>query len=434
MQYEINDLKNHIMWINRNFSDLREKFKIVSNENEKLQIENETLTYKLKASERENNNYKQKIDESLQGKRNLKEELTQNLQKAHEELQIKNQLISNLEQEVTILRASFANHEEASRRSVAQILAENAITCAKFQKTIEYFESEQKNSLEQVQNLEAKNSKTELKWATKNKIQEEELVSLRGEVLSLKGELDELKEEMKVKDERMTEMESQLHEKVKMENLWATKIKVKHEELVLSEERSNMKDEEVALLLNRIQMKDKKLEELNGDNTNMEEQMNALRLQVKDFDNRIEDFEQQISTKNDELSDITNKLTVKEDEFRRNAIKSDKSNNKLFNETAKAREFLQRTLEFLNHLKTYIKRKENNMFSFRKKLNPESTKRILSQMESCLDSSVAALGSVVDMQGSITLEMQSYSEAMGWLPEDVDSCLEKQSRNLDIAS
>ena len=90
MQYEINDLKNHIMWINRNFSDLREKFKIVSNENEKLQIENETLTYKLKASERENNNYKQKIDESLQGKRNLKEELTQNLQKAHEELQIKN--------------------------------------------------------------------------------------------------------------------------------------------------------------------------------------------------------------------------------------------------------------------------------------------------------------------------------------------------------
>ena len=77
------------MWINRNFSDLREKFKIVSNENEKLQIENETLTYKLKASERENNNYKQKIDELLQGKKNFKEELTQNLQKANEELEKK---------------------------------------------------------------------------------------------------------------------------------------------------------------------------------------------------------------------------------------------------------------------------------------------------------------------------------------------------------
>ena len=427
MQYEINDLKNHILWINRNFFDLREKFKIVSNENEKLQTENETLTYKLKASERENNNYKQKIDESLQGKRNLKEELTQNLQKAHEELQIKNQLISNLEQEVTILRASFANHEEASRRSVAQILAENAITCAKFQKTIEYFESEQKNSLEQVQNLEAKNSKTELRWATKNKIQEEELVSLRGEVLSLKGEVDELKGEMKVKDERITEMESQLHEKIRMENLWATKIKTKHEELVILEERSNMKDEEVALLLNCIQMKDKKLEELNGDNADMEEQMNALRVQV-------EDFEQQISTKNDQLADITKKLTVKGDEFRRNAIKSDKSNNNLFNETAKAKEFLQRALEFLNQLKTYVKRKENNMFPFRRKLNPESTKQMMSGMESSLKSFVAALSSAADMQSSIKFEMQSCLEAMGWLPEDVNFCLESNSRNLDIAS
>ena len=89
MQYEINDLKNHILWINRNFFDLHEKFKIVSNENEKLQTENETLTYKLKASERENNSYKQKIDELLQGKKNFKEELTQNLQKANEELEKK---------------------------------------------------------------------------------------------------------------------------------------------------------------------------------------------------------------------------------------------------------------------------------------------------------------------------------------------------------
>ena len=434
MQYEINDLKNHIVWINRNFFDLREKFRIVSNENKKLQIENETLTYKLKTSERENNNYKQKIEELLQVKNKLKEELTQNFQKANEELQIKNQLICNLEEEVTILRESFADHEEASRRVVAQILAENAITCAKFQKTIEYLESEQKNSLEQVQNLVAKNSKTEVKWATKNKIQEEELVSLRGEVLSLKDELDELKEEMKMKDERITEIESQLHEKIKIENLWATKIKVKHEELVLLEERSNMKDEEVALLLNSIQMKDKKIEELNGDNTNMEEQMDTLRVQVKDFDNRIEDYEQQISAKNDELADITNKLTVKEDEFRRNVIKADKSNNNLFNETAKAKEFLQRALEFLNDLNTYIKCKENNMFSFRRKLNPESTKRILSWMESCLNSSVAALGSAADIQSSIKLEMQSCLEAMGWLPEDVGSCLESHSRNLDIAS
>ena len=63
MQYEISDLKNHIMWINRNVFDLREMFKIISNENEKLQKENETLAYKLKVSERENNNYKQKIEE-----------------------------------------------------------------------------------------------------------------------------------------------------------------------------------------------------------------------------------------------------------------------------------------------------------------------------------------------------------------------------------
>ena len=91
----------------------------------------------------------------------MKEELTQNFQKANEELQIKNQLICNLEEEVTILRESFANHEEASRRSAAQILADNAATCAKYQKTIEYFESEQENSLKQVQNLVAKNTKTE---------------------------------------------------------------------------------------------------------------------------------------------------------------------------------------------------------------------------------------------------------------------------------
>ena len=72
MQYEINDLKNHILWINRNFFDIREKFKIVSNENENMQTENETLTYKLKTSERENNNYKQKIDNYCKVKRILK--------------------------------------------------------------------------------------------------------------------------------------------------------------------------------------------------------------------------------------------------------------------------------------------------------------------------------------------------------------------------
>ena len=434
MQCEINDLKNHIVWMNRNFSDLREKFKIVSNENEKLQQENETLTYKLEASELENNNYQQKIEELLQVKNKLKEELTQNFQKVNKELQIKNRLICNLQEEVTILRESFANYEEASRNGAAQILAGNAIKCAKYQKTIEYFELEQKKSLEQVQNLVAKNSKTEVKWATKNKVQKEELVSLRDEILSLRDELDKLKEEMKVKDERITETESQLHEKIKIENLWATKIKVKHEELVLLEERSNMKDIEVASLLNCIQMKDKKLEELNRDNANMEEQMNALRMQVKDFDNRIKDFEQQISTKNNELADVTTKLTVKKDEFRRNVIKADKSNNNISNETAKAREFLQRALEFLNHLKTYIKHKENRMFSFRRKLNPESTKRTLSWMESCLNSSFAKLGSVADMQSSTTLEMQSLVEAMGRLPEDVSSCLESQSKNLDIAS
>ena len=246
MQYEMNDLKNHIVWINRNFFDLCEKFKIVSNENEKLQKENETLAYKLKASERKNNKYKQKIEELLQVKNKLKEELTQNFQKANEKLQIKNQLICNLEEEITILRESFANHEEASRRSVAQILADDVVTCAKCQKTIEYFESEQKNSLEQVQNLVAENTETEDKWAIKSKIQEKELVSLRGEVLPLKDQLDELKDEITVKDERTTKMESQLHEKIKMENLWATKIKVKHEELVLLKERSNMKDKEVA--------------------------------------------------------------------------------------------------------------------------------------------------------------------------------------------
>ena len=434
MQYEINDLKNHIVWINRSFFDLREKFKIVSNENEKLQKENETLAYKLNASERENNNCKQKIQELQQVKNKLKEELTQSIKKANEELQTKNQLICNLEEEVVILRKSFANHEEASRRAVAQILADSAITCAKHHNIIEYFEAEQKNSLEQLQNLVAKNLKTEDKWATKNKIQEEELVSLQGEVLSLKNELDELKEKIKVKDERITKMESQLHEKIKMENLWATKIKVKHEELVLLEQKSNMKDKEVALLLNCIQMKDKQLGEVNRDNENMKEKMNALQVQVEDFGNRIEDFEQQISTKKNELADITKKPTVKDNASVRLSEKIDKSNNYLFNKTAKAREFLQRALEFLNNLKTYIKRKENHMLSFRRKLNLESTRQTLSWIESCLNFSVAALGSVAGMQSSTFVEMQSCLEAMGCLPKDVNSCLESKSRNLDIAS
>ena len=239
---------------------------------------------------------------------------------------------------------------------------------------------------------------------------------------------------MKVKDEKIAETESQLHEKIKTKNLWATKIKLEHQELVLLAERSNMKDKEMSLLLNCIQMKNKQLEELNRNKGNKEEQINALRVQVKDSDNRIEDFEQQISTKNNELADVTNKLTVKEDKFKRNVIKADKSNNNISNETAKAREFLQRILEFLNHLKAYINHKENHMFSFRRKLNPESTKRILPWMESCLISSAAKLGSGADMQTSTTLEMQSFLEAVGWLPEDVNSCFESQSRNLDIVS
>ena len=362
MQYEINDLKNHIVWINRNFFDLCEKFKIVSNENEQLQKENETLAYKLDASKRENNNCKQKIKELWQVKNKLQEELTQNFQKANEELQIKNQLICNLEEEVMILRKSLANHEEASRRGVAQILADNVITCARHHEIIEYFEVEQKTSLEQVQNLVTKNMKIEDKWATKNKIQAKELVLLQGEVLSLRYELDELKEEMKVKDKRITKMESQLHEKIKMENLWATKIKAKHDELVLLEEKSNMKDKEVALLLNSIQMKDKQLEELNRDKTNMEEKTNALQVQVKYFCNRVEDFEQQISTKNNELADITEKLTVKDNASVRLSEEIDKSNNSLFNKTTKAKKFLKRTLEFLHHLQTYIKSKENHVF------------------------------------------------------------------------
>ena len=55
MKYKISDLKNHIVRINSNFFDLREKLKIISNKNEKLQKENKTLAYKLNASERENN-------------------------------------------------------------------------------------------------------------------------------------------------------------------------------------------------------------------------------------------------------------------------------------------------------------------------------------------------------------------------------------------
>ena len=127
-------------------------------------------------------------------------------------MQIKNQLICNLEEEA-ILRESFANHEEASLRSVAQILADDVVTCAKYQKTIEYFESKQKNSLEQVQNLVAENTETEDKWGIKSKIQEKELVSLRGEVLSLKGQLDELKDEITVKDERTTEWRARFMKK-----------------------------------------------------------------------------------------------------------------------------------------------------------------------------------------------------------------------------
>ena len=92
-----------------------------------------------------------------------------------------------------------------------------------------------------------------------------------------------------------------------------------------------------------------------------------------------------------------NNIMIETNEFRGNAIKADKSNNTVFNETAEAREFLKRALEFLNHLKTYIKRKENCMFSFRRKLNHESTRQTLSWMESCLNSSAAALGSVAGM-------------------------------------
>ena len=115
---------------------------------------------------------------------------------------------------------------------------------------------------------------------------------------------------------------------------------------------------------------------------------------------------------------------IEANEFRRNAIKADKSNKNLFNQTVEAREFLERALEFLNHLTAYIKRKENHIFSFRRKLSPESTKKILSWLESCLNSSVAAMSSVADMQTSTKREMQSCLEAMGWLPKDTESCLE----------
>ena len=147
-------------------------------------------------------------------------------------------------------------------------------------------------------------------------------------------------------------------------------------------------------------------------------------MQVKYFYNRVEDFEQQISTKNNELADITEKLTVKDNASVRLSEEIDKSNNSLFNKTTKAKKFLKRALEFLHHLQTYIKSKENHMFSFRRKLNPESTKRTLSWMESCLNSSVAALGSVADMESSTSLKMQSCLEAIGCLPEGVDSSLE----------
>ena len=473
MQYEINDLKSHIVWINRNFFDLSKTFKIVTNENEKLQQENENLANKLKTSEKENNNYKQTIEELLQAKNKLLDESTQNFQKANEKLHLKNQLIYKLEVEIMALKKSIADNEEGSRRSVAHILSDTTITCAKYRKAIEIFEMEKKDNLVQVQNLVTENAEIKDKWAAKNKIHQEQFDSLRGEVLSLKDELAELKDDAKVKDERVTELENQLDEKIKIENLLATKVKVKHEELVQLEERSNMKDKELALLLQNIQIKDKQLEKLIQDNANKEKLLYTLREQVTSLSDDIEDIQQQITIKNNHIADITKKLTAKDDtfvrlseeidymninrqeelkkknkeikklksdlkekrrrtnnvmieanEFRRNAIKADKSNKNLFNQTVEAREFLERALEFLNHLTAYIKRKENHIFSVRRKLSPGSTKKILSWLESCLNSSVAAMSSVADMQSSTKREMQSCLEAMGWLPEDTESCLE----------
>ena len=473
MQYEINDLKSHIVWINRNFFDLSKTFKIVTDENEKLQQENESLADKLKTSEKENNSYKQTIEELLQAKNKLLDESTQNFQKANEKLHLKNQLIFKLEVEIMALKKSIADNEEGSRRSVAHILSDTTITCAKYRKAIEIFETEKKDNLVQVQNLVTENAKIKDKWAAKNKIHQEQFDSLRGEVLSLKDELAELKDDAKVKDERVTELENQLDEKIKIENLLATKVKVKHEELVQLEERSNMKDKELALLLQNIQIKDKQLEKLIRDNANKEKLLYTLREQVTSLSDDIEDIQQQITIKNNHIADITKKLTAKDDtfvrlseeidymninrqeelkkknkeikklksdlkekrrrtnnvmieanEFRRNAIKADKSNKNLFNQTVEAREFLERALEFLNHLTAYIKRKENHIFSVRRKLSPGSTKKILSWLESCLNSSVAAMSSVADMQSSTKREMQSCLEAMGWLPEDTESCLE----------
>ena len=473
MQYEINDLKSHIVWINRNFFDLSKTFKIVTNENEKLQQENENLANKLKTSEKENNNYKQTIEELLQAKNKLLDESTQNFQKANEKLHLKNQLIYKLEVEIMALKKSIADNEEGSRRSVAHILSDTTITCAKYRKAIEIFEMEKKDNLVQVQNLVTENAEIKDKWAAKNKIHQEQFDSLRGEVLSLKDELAELKDDAKVKDERVTELENQLDEKIKIENLLATKVKVKHEELVQLEERSNMKDKELALLLQNIQIKDKQLEKLIQDNANKEKLLYTLREQVTSLSDDIEDIQQQITIKNNHIADITKKLAAKDDtfvrlseeidymninrqeelkkknkeikklksdlkekrrrtnnvmieanEFRRNAIKADKSNKNLFNQTVEAREFLERALEFLNHLTAYIKRKENHIFSVRRKLSPGSTKKILSWLESCLNSSVAAMSSVADMQSSTKREMQSCLQAMGWLPEDTESCLE----------
>ena len=473
MQYEINDLKSHIVWINRNFFDLTKKFKIVTNENEKLQQENESLADKLKTSEKGNNDYKQTIEELLQAKNKLLDESTQNFRKAKEVLHLKNQLICNLEVEIMALKKSIADNEEGSRRSVAHILSNTAITCAKYRKTIEIFEMEKKDNLVQVQNLLVENTKIKNKWAAKSKIHQEQLDSLRGEVLSVKDELAELKQDAKVKDEKITELKNQLDEKIKMENLLATKVKVKHEELVLLDERSIMKDKELALLLQNIQIKDKQLEKFIQENENKEELLYSLREQVKSLSDDIEDAQQQITIKNNHIADIAKKLNAKDEnfvrlseemdymninhqeelkkknkeimrlksdlkekrrrtnnimieanEFRRNAIKADKSNKNLFNQTVEAREFLERALEFLNHLTAYIKRKENHIFSFRRKLSPESTKKILSWLESCLNSSVAAMSSVADMQTSTKREMQSCLEAMGWLPKDTESCLE----------
>ena len=163
MQYEINDLKSHIVWINRNFFDLTKKFKIVTNENEKLQQENESLADKLKTSEKGNNDYKQTIEELLQAKNKLLDESTQNFRKAKEVLHLKNQLICNLEVEIMALKKSIADNEEGSRINVAHILSDTAITCAKYRKTIEIFEIEKKDNLVQVQNLLVENTKIKKK-------------------------------------------------------------------------------------------------------------------------------------------------------------------------------------------------------------------------------------------------------------------------------